>query len=289
MTAVAIYAFSERANARTESSHARARALLAESLHQLEVDPQLSMLLGLEAAKTDRTGQTQDVLSQALETSRMRDVRGISNTAPLPAPPGDRLRIHGKALPRGAIRAVALSPNGRVVATGHGDDTLRLWSATTGRQLKVLRGHQGDVDAVAFSPDGKLLASGSTDGTGRLWTSAGDYLGPLVGHTGFVTAVAFNPRSDLVATASTDRTVRIWKISLGQLPVVLRGHRGAVTRVRFSRDGSRIFTVSRDGTERSWDPEPEPWMHVARDSGLRLRPKHGAGPPASARRSTVVR
>ena len=97
----------------------------------------------------------------------MRDVRRVSDTAPIPGPPRGRLRIAGKLLPRGAIEAVARSPDGKVIATGHGDRTLRLWSAK-GHPLQVIHGHQGHVDAVAFSPDGKLIATGSNDGTGRL-------------------------------------------------------------------------------------------------------------------------
>ena len=285
MTAVAIYAFSQRANARTESRHAAARALLAESLHQLDIDPQLSLLLGLQAAKTDRTQQTQDVLSQAIEASRMRAVRKVSDTAPIPAPKGGRVFVHGKPLSRGAVDAVALSPDGRVIATGHGDKTLRLWSAKTGRPLKVSRGHQGHVNAVAFSPDGKFIATGSSDGTGRLWTADGEFVKPLVGHTGPVTAVAFNPRSDLVATASHDATVRIWQIARDQLPLVLRGHGGEVTRVRFTRDGSSIVTVSTDGTERRWEPEPEPWMHVIPPLAVPLRAKRVA--EAGGERATI--
>jgi hypothetical protein len=283
MTAVAIYAFSERANAQRESRHAHARALLAEGLHQLDVDPQLSMLLALEAAKTDRGSQTQELLSEAIEASHMRDVRRVSDMAPIPGPPGGRLRIAGKLLPRGAIEAVARSPDGKVIATGHGDGTLRLWSAK-GDPLKVIRGHEGHVVAIAFSPDGKLIATGSNDGTGRLMKSSGELVGPLAGHTGRVTAVAFSPSSRLVATASRDHTVRISKVDLGQLPVVLRGHRGAVTRLRFTPDGSRIITVSTDGTERSWDPEPEPRMHVIR-SDERIRPVRVA--EAAGKRATI--
>ena len=284
MTAVAIYAFSQRANARDESRRAHARALQAEATQELDVDPQLSLLLALEAAKTDRGAQTQDLLSQAIEASRMRGVRRVTNTAPIPGPPSGRVRIAGRLLPRGEIKAVARSPDGKVIATGHGDWTLRLWSAKTGRPLKVIPGHMGHVDAVAFSPDGKMIATGSDDGTGRLWTSDGKFIGPLIGHTGKVTAVAFNPQSNLVATASRDSTVRVWKVSLGQLPLVLRGHTGAVTRVRFTPDGSRIVTVSTDGTERTWDPEPEPLMHPIQ-GGQRIRPSRVA--EAAGKRATV--
>ena len=97
MTAVAIYAFDQRAHARTESRHAHARALLGEALKELDIDPQLSLLLGLEAAKADRTDETQDVLSQAVEASRMRGVRKVAETARLVPPPGELARIDGSS------------------------------------------------------------------------------------------------------------------------------------------------------------------------------------------------
>ncbi|MEK6276084.1 MAG: AAA family ATPase [Actinomycetota bacterium] len=287
MTAVAIYAFSQRANARQASERAQARALLAEALHQLDVDPQLSLLLGLRAAAIERTGQTQDVLSQALEASRMRDVQKVSDIARLAPTPGEVSRL-GQTLnlPRSGVAAVAFSPDGRLVATGHRDHMARLWSARTGRLLKVLTGHFGQVIAVAFSPDGKLLATGASDGSGRLWSAKdGLFLGPLVGHTGSVTTVAFNPRSDLVATGSLDRTVRVWQTALARLPLVLRGHRESVTRLMFTPDGRRIVTVSADGTRRLWDPEPEPQMSVVPSAEPPRRPPLVA--EAQGKRATV--
>jgi WD40 repeat protein len=67
------------------------------------------------------------------------------------------------------VFSVAFSPDGKLLASGSEDDTVKLWDVASGRELQTLRGHAGNVSSVAFSPDGKLLASGSSDGIIRLW------------------------------------------------------------------------------------------------------------------------
>src|SRR3977135_1864971 len=67
------------------------------------------------------------------------------------------------------VWGVALSANGRLLASGSADRTVRLWEASTGRLLATLQGHTGPVHGVALSADGRLLARGRECGWGRLW------------------------------------------------------------------------------------------------------------------------
>lgn len=67
------------------------------------------------------------------------------------------------------VYALAFSTDGRTLASGSWDNTVKLWNAQTGRLRHTLTGHSSGVKSVAFSPDGKRVISGSDDGTVKLW------------------------------------------------------------------------------------------------------------------------
>ena len=122
-------------------------------------------------------------------------------------------------LPTGGYTAsrLAVSPDGRWIAGGLADRTIRLWSTETGRVIDVLRGHSDFVLDVAFSPDGSQLASASYDKTIRLWDLATRHHRVLRGHTAEVMRVAWRDADHLV-TGSSDGTIRLWNAPSLELP-----------------------------------------------------------------------
>ncbi|KAF5320248.1 hypothetical protein D9611_011282 [Ephemerocybe angulata] len=152
------------------------------------------------------------------------------------------------------VSAVAVSGDGRIIASGTQNGLVHLLDASTGKVQTILKGHTHWVRSVTFSWDGTRVASGSYDKTVRVWdASTGRAVSILRGHRGWVNSVAFSGDGTGIVSGSYDKTVRIWDASTGMAIGVVVGHSDRVTSVAFSGDGTQIVSGSQDRTVRVWD------------------------------------
>ncbi|MBD2095942.1 WD40 repeat domain-containing protein [Trichocoleus sp. FACHB-591] len=163
----------------------------------------------------------------------------------------ERNRLDGHA---GPVGSVSFSWDGKTLATGSRDNTVRLWDVQSGKALRTFQGHGDVVYSVSFSPDGKTLATGSADKTVKLWdVQSGKALRTFQGYAGPVGSVSFSPNGKTLATGSYNDTVKLWDVQSGKALRTLQGHAYSVRSVSFSPDGRTLATGSYDGTVKLWD------------------------------------
>jgi WD40 repeat protein/serine/threonine protein kinase len=105
----------------------------------------------------------------------------------------------------GLIMSVKYSPDGQRLASASRDMTVKIWDSNSGKELVVLKGHNGGVNRVAFSPDGQRLATGGEDSAVKIWdTATGTELASFKGHTANVREVAFSPDGQHIASESRE-------------------------------------------------------------------------------------
>jgi hypothetical protein len=162
-----------------------------------------------------------------------------------------RLTLRGH---QGPVWSVAFAPDGKTLATGSDDGTLRFWDAQTGRQEARLPAH-GAVFAVAFAHSGKFLVSGDSDGTLRLWgVDPPAEQAALPHRNGTGRRLSLSPDDRTVAVGSTAQAVELWDIPTRSLRKTLSGHHGTILAVTFSPDGRSLASSDASGQVRLWDP-----------------------------------
>lgn len=153
-----------------------------------------------------------------------------------------------------AVVDVAVSHDGKILATGSKDTTVKLWDATSGHAISTLEGHSDYITTVAFSSDGRMVASASADRTVRLWDIAsGETCSIFKSHSFWVHAVVFSPDDTLLGIASTDDTTGLWNIRTGvRVCGMLEVHSNWCNAVAFSPDGNLVATASSNKTLKLW-------------------------------------
>jgi WD40 repeat protein len=208
---------------------ARSQALAASAVSQLDADPELGLLLAVEAAGAKPTQEVEDALRRALTSSRLRAV------APRPAP----------------VRTAAVSPDDGRLLTVDGLGNVRLESTSAGGGDPVSFG-AGLVSDAAFDRTGRLIVTANTDGTARI-VDAGRGGERLVIRTGSAPVVAarFSRDGRRVLTLARDGVARVFDARTGKrhdvvrIPPPLRGH-------LFSPGGEAVLLVGKGGEARVW-------------------------------------
>ncbi|XP_036914287.1 F-box/WD repeat-containing protein 7 isoform X1 [Sturnira hondurensis] len=146
---------------------------------------------------------------------------------------------------------------GNRIVSGSDDNTLKVWSAVTGKCLRTLVGHTGGVWSSQMRDN--IIISGSTDRTLKVWNAeTGECIHTLYGHTSTVRCMHLHEKR--VVSGSRDATLRVWDIETGQCLHVLMGHVAAVRCVQY--DGRRVVSGAYDFMVKVWDPETETCLHT---------------------------
>ncbi len=151
------------------------------------------------------------------------------------------------------VRSARFSQDGRLVITTSDDETAKLWDATTGAKIAVLKGHTGIVISSAFSPDTKYVVTTSTDKTAKLWDVAtGKLRSTTKGNKDITWRAAFSPDGRYFAF-TTNNEAKIIETATGKLLWELQGHSGILSTITFNGTSTYAVTGSEDKTAKVWD------------------------------------
>jgi WD40 repeat protein/basic membrane lipoprotein Med (substrate-binding protein (PBP1-ABC) superfamily)/DNA-binding SARP family transcriptional activator len=226
-----------RANRTTHLAHSR--ELSAAAINNLERDPQLSILLALEAIHESKVAQVpiaaemESALHQAVRVSKQKLVLK-----------GHTAGVYGSSFSR----------DGKTVVTASGDGTLISWNAQTGEMNHTFVGHQSRVLGASFHSNGRWLASTSRDHTTRLWDlKTGKEIWSYRDEFSFAFMLTYSPIGDHIAIAQWDGRMILLDVSSGK-PIREIYGRPNVISIAYHPAGTSIAVVDGEGVVDLFDP-----------------------------------
>ncbi|QIZ71162.1 serine/threonine-protein kinase [Oxynema aestuarii] len=153
----------------------------------------------------------------------------------------------------GAVRAIAVTPDGSTGISGGDDRAIVIWNMDSGEIRHRLSGHSSAILTLAIAKNSKIFASGSADKTIKVWqTETGFLLRTLTGHSAPVSAIAIAPDGQTLVSGSLDRTIKLWDLRSGRLKRTFPQRSSGVVSLSLGRSGKLLISGNEDGAIDIW-------------------------------------
>ena len=161
----------------------------------------------------------------------------------------------------GWVYAVAITPDGKTLASSSYDGVIKIWNCTNGQLLRTINAHADAISSLAISADGKILASGSWDNRIKLWhLASGNLVGTLAGHNDDVKAIAMSGDGQTLVSGSYDGMVKVWNFPTTSVERTFQ-HSSAVTSLAVSSDGEILAVGGKNGQIKTWQLQTGKQLH----------------------------
>ncbi|MEO1432386.1 MAG: WD40 repeat domain-containing serine/threonine-protein kinase, partial [Cyanobacteria bacterium J06633_8] len=190
------------------------------------------------------------------------------NIAKIPSPSNDKkLNYTWKCIDTlnhhaASISSIAISPDGKILASGSSYCAIKLWNINTNKSIQTLCSDNA-INTVAFSPNGLYIASGDSANNIIIWDRSSSI--KIKAHTGLfagVSSVTFSPDGQILVSAGSDKTVKLWDVNSEKIIKTLQGHDSRVCSVAISPDGKLIASGSTDRRAIVWDLNTGKLLHT---------------------------